>query len=690
MSTIGERIKAKRKELGLTQAELGEKLNITDRAVSKWEQGEGNPDMSIIASLATILGVSLDYLIIGKEPEEKIIIKSPKDILMENDDPSYLDKVTDLTINDIYKNRLVNVFKYLLDNKKVSNYFRRGLEASDYYRELLFLCLISNSLDKLHLFRFNDIGFSAANEWDKEMLDAFVKNENVSDETRKYVLSSHSRKLTGCTVSDGLNSESTHLYGTWQLFYPVLLNAFVAEKKWDWVKYIIDIGAAINGPVKDIYAKEKASGRCDHKFSFTPYATTYHETGFFTPVFGIKKEVLKTLLEEEQFDLLEYAIEVNAMVGGAVLDKRSIELKKMKTSTEVSLKERLVYEYTNNFILNYRGLLSSNTVTIKGPSKEEDRDGFYEALLSQYKDLYKEIILENPTSFIELLYRGISEGSLSKIFQIAVDYDIKPLKNALLIGKLEDIITAAKNVFVYTEEKTVKTRNGFGEMSSYFMGGKWITTLLDVNEPSQSAYQIPCVENHIKWTHGLLQVDNLSDIPNDVKDAIKFFNKKKAQIIADWAEDLENRITHIRVAKENEEAYLRIKDEITSQYLVDLISKGGTDLAIIKLCVKLESILKHKFDLTGDLFTMLDSFFAGPLKHIEAYRPTDDEDNNYSRDMAAYNEQCRLNELHKTWIGYLSKLRMKRNELVHAEKASVEFTTKDLEQCISIVEEIDK
>ena len=39
MSTIGNRIKLKRKELGLTQAELGEKLNITDRAVSKWEQG---------------------------------------------------------------------------------------------------------------------------------------------------------------------------------------------------------------------------------------------------------------------------------------------------------------------------------------------------------------------------------------------------------------------------------------------------------------------------------------------------------------------------------------------------------------------------------------------------------------------------------------------------------------------------
>ena len=73
MEKIGDRIKSKRKELGLTQAELGEKLNVTDRAVSKWEQNEGNPDMSIIADLADILGVSLDYLITGKEDNPYIL-----------------------------------------------------------------------------------------------------------------------------------------------------------------------------------------------------------------------------------------------------------------------------------------------------------------------------------------------------------------------------------------------------------------------------------------------------------------------------------------------------------------------------------------------------------------------------------------------------------------------------------------
>lgn len=67
MASIGERIKIKRKELGLTQAELGEKLNISDKAVSKWEQGEGDPSLSIVPDIAKVLGVSLDYLLLGKE-----------------------------------------------------------------------------------------------------------------------------------------------------------------------------------------------------------------------------------------------------------------------------------------------------------------------------------------------------------------------------------------------------------------------------------------------------------------------------------------------------------------------------------------------------------------------------------------------------------------------------------------------
>ncbi len=64
--TIGDRIRIRRKELNLTQLQLAEKLNVTDRAVSKWEKNDGNPDFSILPALANALDLSLDYLITGK------------------------------------------------------------------------------------------------------------------------------------------------------------------------------------------------------------------------------------------------------------------------------------------------------------------------------------------------------------------------------------------------------------------------------------------------------------------------------------------------------------------------------------------------------------------------------------------------------------------------------------------------
>ena len=49
---IGSNIAAYRKQAGLTQAGLAEKLNYSDKAVSKWERGEGLPDVYILAQIA--------------------------------------------------------------------------------------------------------------------------------------------------------------------------------------------------------------------------------------------------------------------------------------------------------------------------------------------------------------------------------------------------------------------------------------------------------------------------------------------------------------------------------------------------------------------------------------------------------------------------------------------------------------
>ncbi len=58
-----------RKERGLTQKELADRLNVTDKAVSKWETGKGFPDLKLLEPLARELGVSLVELMQGRRQE---------------------------------------------------------------------------------------------------------------------------------------------------------------------------------------------------------------------------------------------------------------------------------------------------------------------------------------------------------------------------------------------------------------------------------------------------------------------------------------------------------------------------------------------------------------------------------------------------------------------------------------------
>lgn len=85
---IGKFIAKCRKEKNLTQAQLAEKLNITDRAVSKWENGKSMPDSSIMLELCEILGITVNELLSGekitmenseKKADENLIALKKKD-----------------------------------------------------------------------------------------------------------------------------------------------------------------------------------------------------------------------------------------------------------------------------------------------------------------------------------------------------------------------------------------------------------------------------------------------------------------------------------------------------------------------------------------------------------------------------------------------------------------------------------
>ena len=65
--TLGKRIVRHRKQLGLTQDQLAEKLGVTAQAVSKWGNDQSCPDITMLPKLAAIFGTTTDALL-GNEP----------------------------------------------------------------------------------------------------------------------------------------------------------------------------------------------------------------------------------------------------------------------------------------------------------------------------------------------------------------------------------------------------------------------------------------------------------------------------------------------------------------------------------------------------------------------------------------------------------------------------------------------
>ena len=89
---IGKFIADERKSQNLTQAQLAEKLDITDKAVSKWERGIAMPDTAIMLELCGILGISVNELLNGErlmaekdsKNDEKLLLDMANEIKQKN------------------------------------------------------------------------------------------------------------------------------------------------------------------------------------------------------------------------------------------------------------------------------------------------------------------------------------------------------------------------------------------------------------------------------------------------------------------------------------------------------------------------------------------------------------------------------------------------------------------------------
>lgn len=154
---IGKYIAFKRKEQGLTQKQLAEKLNMSDKSVSKWERGICLPDVSVYLELCKILDISINEFLAGEDiPKETIEQKAEENIIQITKDnknkQKYLKKIIRLLIVMLVVFIFItSIFIY----KKLTqpqNYIEPYLEKST---EIQTANMLSNHPGDILLFHYN-------------------------------------------------------------------------------------------------------------------------------------------------------------------------------------------------------------------------------------------------------------------------------------------------------------------------------------------------------------------------------------------------------------------------------------------------------------------------------------------------------------------------------------------------------
>ena len=142
---IGKFIATSRKQKGLTQTELADRLNITDRAVSKWERGKGCPDISLLEDLSKILDVSIIELLRGEKTNKKQKLEKAELIYSMN----YAKESMKIKMYKILNNIIITLIFVVILSLAFNNLKIAILMNHHYYPNIMF---IDGNVDSQNLF----------------------------------------------------------------------------------------------------------------------------------------------------------------------------------------------------------------------------------------------------------------------------------------------------------------------------------------------------------------------------------------------------------------------------------------------------------------------------------------------------------------------------------------------------------
>ena len=443
--SIGKTIATLRKTKGWTQVELAEKLNVSDKAVSKWESEAGLPEISQLPAMATLFGVTIDYLMTGKTPEKEIVTISKAELCAKTDDVSLAEEVKDLPNDENNKNivdyilqyQSLNVFKKLCE---IDSSFINRFKMLDAMR----LAVVSNSLSILVGKVFSIDGNYKFTFENKDEIKSLLPVEdkeyfrNYQDQCicliprDFFTLLVTDKRVNETTLNTFLSNQNGREC-VWYHAFPYLIDEAYKNGNDKLLLKLLDISRKNNAiAYETIDPIVIYDSSYDYVLNYFFIASKYGNKGH--GLVRVLESTIKAALEKGDFDKVQEFNNINIDVENFVTTKfrrehESVTKSKcyVATSDEIRVAKLKLDKSVSRTDLEIQSAIHNGIVDIKEVKE-----------IADFKAV-KKALNDYPVHPFELVYRMYQQQKWRELFEFSVDYDINRLSDAILYQNKEDI-----------------------------------------------------------------------------------------------------------------------------------------------------------------------------------------------------------------------------------------------------------
>lgn len=635
--SIGKTIAELRKAKEWTQVELAERLNISDKAVSKWESEAGYPEITMFPRLADLFGVSIDYLMTGKEVQPEIITMSKAELCAKNDDVTLLKEI-DFSQKDESNKCLIDYIKQYESLNVFVALCAADDRAKGAFDLLTFLkfCLLSNHLELLNKKGFwlkpqvCSYRFDSPEDIMGLMPVGALEHFGQRQGNDQYVCALPDDFFTMIATDKRINEATIDfLLGkqrgrkcVWYHAFPYLIDACYEVGNTDLLERLLTLSEENNQ-----YAYDNLKDKRNYVYNYYFIGFQYSKGGH--GLVRILDKTLREALQKNDFEMIDRMNSLNRGViswgfNCGVVSDDEIRVAKLKLDKSVSKQEVLVQSAIHDGIIDINELLAVDDIDLIEKTLKE----------------YPVSKFEQIAGIHEKLRQALASENWRYIFEYAVDKKAEPLLQYVIKGE-EDRIRH------WIDEKDKiplganTTQDLFLRFESKNPNGKYLNLRTrtkfsgTIAHSPRTAYQ-----------------NQDSSIIYTMTDLVEYISLCKKQVVDDF--------------KANHNAG-EVIEELNEEFFRNELAKGNDELVAIKLCVRLEAVLKSKYHYEGDFSEMLERFCKEQGKHLF------DDGWGY------------MVPRMRNFVPYLQKLRKYRNSIVHSEKKVDKMTKEEFEFCIKYI-----